>query len=249
MPNLSIKMVNNPSLSNTPNKYVFHVPPKTTKHEIREHLSKLYGFDIIKMSTVNYDGKVVKQQVKKSQRYYQGKAYKRVECVIATELLENPWLPRVREPKPERFTYKQPRKQQQPWLTLLEKLEAKRAWHVEANRRAKVIFDEKQAVAIARQQQKIENRKLRMAKELEKDANAAADQRARKAKKASDRAAKLALRETEAKKVAKAKARSLASDAQDEFAPDVEQMKIDHGLAPKPEGGAGEASGEGESNK
>lgn len=229
MPNLAIKLVNNPSLSNTPNKYVFHCPPRTTKHELREHLSKIYGFDIIKISTVNYDGKVIKKIFKRTQRYYQQKAYKRVEVVIATDLLESPWLPRIRPPKPERFT-KAVKKPGQPWLTLLEKLEAKRAWHTEANRRSKVLFDEKQAAAIVRQEKKAENRKLRMEQELEKDASTAADQRARKLKKATDRAAKLAARAVVAKKRGKSSWKESSTDA----APDIEQMKIDQGLVPKP---------------
>ena len=40
------------------NQFVFKVEPKMTKHELREYLTKLYGLNVRKINTMNYDGKL-----------------------------------------------------------------------------------------------------------------------------------------------------------------------------------------------
>ena len=58
--------------------YVFRVPPSTTKLEIKDYLEKIYGLDVKKVTTVNYDGKVKVRNGKK----YQQKAYKRATITL-----------------------------------------------------------------------------------------------------------------------------------------------------------------------
>ena len=38
-------------------KVVFKVAPSMTKHEIKEYLTKVYGVDVKKVNTMNYEGK------------------------------------------------------------------------------------------------------------------------------------------------------------------------------------------------
>ncbi|TYZ63434.1 hypothetical protein PybrP1_007293 [[Pythium] brassicae (nom. inval.)] len=39
------------------NQYVFRVEPNYTKHDIKEYLTKVYGLPVIKVNTMNYEGK------------------------------------------------------------------------------------------------------------------------------------------------------------------------------------------------
>eukprot|EP00588_Corethron_pennatum_P014816 CAMPEP_0194279638 /NCGR_PEP_ID=MMETSP0169-20130528/14044_1 /TAXON_ID=218684 /ORGANISM="Corethron pennatum, Strain L29A3" /LENGTH=92 /DNA_ID=CAMNT_0039024087 /DNA_START=114 /DNA_END=392 /DNA_ORIENTATION=- len=41
----------------TPAKAVFRVLPRMTKHEVKEYLTKIYKLPVVKVNTVNYDGK------------------------------------------------------------------------------------------------------------------------------------------------------------------------------------------------
>lgn len=42
----------------------FRVPPKMTKHEIREYLTKIYDLPVRKVNTMNYEGKRKRMQWK-----------------------------------------------------------------------------------------------------------------------------------------------------------------------------------------
>ena len=60
MPRETVKLVNEPlteQLDATRTKYTFHVPPHMTKHDIKEYLTKIYCMDVVKVNTVNYEGK------------------------------------------------------------------------------------------------------------------------------------------------------------------------------------------------
>ena len=39
-----------------PNQKAFTCDPRTTNHEIKEYLTKIYGLDVVKVHTSNYDG-------------------------------------------------------------------------------------------------------------------------------------------------------------------------------------------------
>lgn len=64
-----------------PNQKAFIVAPKTTKHEIKEYLTKVYGMDVRKVTTANYDGKV-KRAGRNYAHVYREKAYKKAIVTI-----------------------------------------------------------------------------------------------------------------------------------------------------------------------
>ena len=45
-------------LSDTRRKYTFRVHPSKTKHEIKDYLQCIYGVKVLKVNTMNYQGKV-----------------------------------------------------------------------------------------------------------------------------------------------------------------------------------------------
>lgn len=45
------------AMENYPARAVFRVSPKMTKHEIKEHLTKIYQLPVKKVNTMNYLGK------------------------------------------------------------------------------------------------------------------------------------------------------------------------------------------------
>lgn len=61
----------------TPAYATFRVPPKMTKHEIREYLTKIYDLPVRKVNTMNYEGKRKKIQYKGGIAYYKYKDFKK----------------------------------------------------------------------------------------------------------------------------------------------------------------------------
>lgn len=59
MPSTIIRLTGEALRERDPNRlqYVFKVPPKMTKPEIKEYLQKIYGMDVKKVNTTNYEGK------------------------------------------------------------------------------------------------------------------------------------------------------------------------------------------------
>ena len=60
-----------------PNKGVFRVDPKMTKHEVKEYLTKVYNLPVRKVNTVNYEGKLKTGSQRHRGAYYRTKAYKK----------------------------------------------------------------------------------------------------------------------------------------------------------------------------
>mmetsp|Transcript_4385 Transcript_4385/g.5085 ORF Transcript_4385/g.5085 Transcript_4385/m.5085 type:complete len:88 (+) Transcript_4385:180-443(+) len=60
------------------NKYVFQVPPSFTKLEIKEYLKKIYGMEVKRVTTVNYDGKVKRRGA----TFYKRPAYKKATVYL-----------------------------------------------------------------------------------------------------------------------------------------------------------------------
>ena len=47
---ISVRMKKNPPMA------ILEVPPKMTKHEVKEYLTKIYEVDVIKVATANFVG-------------------------------------------------------------------------------------------------------------------------------------------------------------------------------------------------
>ena len=60
-----------------PNKGVFRVDPKMTKHEVKEYLTKVYNLPVRKVNTINYEGKLKTGSQRHRGAYYRTKAYKK----------------------------------------------------------------------------------------------------------------------------------------------------------------------------
>ncbi|CCI10101.1 unnamed protein product [Albugo candida] len=57
-PNMAITfMGKNPRNKSHSNQYVFRTEPNYTKHDIKEYLTKVYNLPVIKVATMNYEGK------------------------------------------------------------------------------------------------------------------------------------------------------------------------------------------------
>lgn len=55
-PNLYMRLISYlPDLKPRP-QAVFYVPPKMTKFEVKEYLTKIYSCDVLKVNTANYLG-------------------------------------------------------------------------------------------------------------------------------------------------------------------------------------------------
>jgi len=63
-------------------KYVFQVPPSITKLEIKEYLTKIYGMNVKKVTTVNYDGKIKRR----GNTSYKRPAYKKATVILHTPI-------------------------------------------------------------------------------------------------------------------------------------------------------------------
>ena len=60
-----------------PNKGVFKVDPKMTKHEVKEYLTKIYNLPVVKVNTINYEGKLKTGSQRVRGAYFRTKAYKK----------------------------------------------------------------------------------------------------------------------------------------------------------------------------
>ena len=57
-PNMAVTLMKRETNSRYhPNDVVFKVDPKFTKHDIKEYLTKIYGLNVQKVNTMNYEGK------------------------------------------------------------------------------------------------------------------------------------------------------------------------------------------------
>ena len=56
------------------NKFVFIIPPRMSKWELKQILTKVYDVDVLKINVANYDGKIQKWQ---RQHIYKEKDYKK----------------------------------------------------------------------------------------------------------------------------------------------------------------------------
>jgi len=65
-----------------PSKLLFRVPVKSNKIMIKHYLSSIYGLDITKVNTVNYDGKRKRIWAKRGE-WYQKPGYKKAIVTIA----------------------------------------------------------------------------------------------------------------------------------------------------------------------
>jgi large subunit ribosomal protein L23 len=58
MPTMPMTMVSaRPATETTPLYAIFRTPPRMTKHEIKEYLTKIYDLPVRKVNTMNYEGK------------------------------------------------------------------------------------------------------------------------------------------------------------------------------------------------
>lgn len=57
-PQFAMTMVRRVSATQAPNNFVFRVDPKMTKPEIKQYLERIYGVNVQRVATVNYEGKV-----------------------------------------------------------------------------------------------------------------------------------------------------------------------------------------------
>ena len=48
-------------LMHAKNQYVFHVDPRANKSQIREAVEEMFKVTVVKVNTMNYDGKVVRR--------------------------------------------------------------------------------------------------------------------------------------------------------------------------------------------
>ena len=54
-PNLYMRLVS-VQLNKSPPLAILYVPPKMTKHEVKEYLTKIYDVNVIKVNTANFLG-------------------------------------------------------------------------------------------------------------------------------------------------------------------------------------------------
>jgi large subunit ribosomal protein L23 len=78
MPTMPMMMVSARSATATNPAYAtFRVPPKMTKHEIREYLTKIYDLPVRKVNTMNYDGKRKRVQSRAGIAFFKYKDFKK----------------------------------------------------------------------------------------------------------------------------------------------------------------------------
>jgi large subunit ribosomal protein L23 len=78
MPTMPLMMVSAKSATAVNPAYAtFRTPPRMTKHEIKEYLTKIYNLPVRKVNTMNYDGKRKRVLSKGGVAYYKYKDFKK----------------------------------------------------------------------------------------------------------------------------------------------------------------------------
>jgi large subunit ribosomal protein L23 len=78
MPNMPLTMVSaRSSTATTPAYATFRTPPRMTKHEIKEYLTKIYDLPVRKVNTMNYEGKRKRIISRAGIAYYKYKDFKK----------------------------------------------------------------------------------------------------------------------------------------------------------------------------
>jgi large subunit ribosomal protein L23 len=78
MPTMPMTLVSAKSATAVNPAYAtFRVPPRMTKHEIREYLTKIYELPVRKVNTMNYDGKRKRLLSQAGIIYYKYKDFKK----------------------------------------------------------------------------------------------------------------------------------------------------------------------------
>ena len=78
MPNMPLMLVSAKSATAVNPAYAtFRTPPKMTKHEIKEYLTKIYQLPVRKVNTMNYDGKRKRILSQAGVAYFKYKDYKK----------------------------------------------------------------------------------------------------------------------------------------------------------------------------
>jgi large subunit ribosomal protein L23 len=78
MPTMPLTLVSARSATETfPAFATFRTPPKMTKHEIKEYLTKIYNLPVRKVNTMNYEGKRKRFLSKYGVMYYKYKDFKK----------------------------------------------------------------------------------------------------------------------------------------------------------------------------
>jgi large subunit ribosomal protein L23 len=78
MPTMPLAMVSAKSATESVPAYAtFRVPPRMTKHEIKEYLTKIYDIPVRKVNTMNYEGKRKKLISRSGMVYFKYKDFKK----------------------------------------------------------------------------------------------------------------------------------------------------------------------------
>jgi large subunit ribosomal protein L23 len=78
MPTMPMTMVSAKSATAVNPAYVtFRTPPRMTKHEIKEYLTKIYNLPVRKVNTMNYDGKRKRLMSRAGVAYFKYKDFKK----------------------------------------------------------------------------------------------------------------------------------------------------------------------------
>jgi large subunit ribosomal protein L23 len=78
MPTMPLMMVSAKSATAVNPAYAtFRTPPRMTKHEIKEYLTKIYNLPVRKVNTMNYDGKRKRVLSKGGVAYFKYKDFKK----------------------------------------------------------------------------------------------------------------------------------------------------------------------------
>jgi large subunit ribosomal protein L23 len=64
-----------------PNQHIFRVEPSCTKHDIKEYLQKIYNLPVVKVNTMNYEGKF--KRALQGRRVYKEKDWKKAIVTLA----------------------------------------------------------------------------------------------------------------------------------------------------------------------
>ena len=89
MPSMPMMMVSAKNATAThPATAIFRVPPKMTKHEIKEYLTKIYDLPVKKVNTMNYMGKRKTVRGTRSVVYYKYKDFKKAIVSFDRSLLD-----------------------------------------------------------------------------------------------------------------------------------------------------------------
>mmetsp|Transcript_16583 Transcript_16583/g.21577 ORF Transcript_16583/g.21577 Transcript_16583/m.21577 type:complete len:114 (-) Transcript_16583:308-649(-) len=78
MPTMAMTLVSaRNGTARKPATAIFRVEPRMTKHEVKEHLTKIYGLPVKNVNTVNFDGKRKRIVGKRSIAYSKYPDFKR----------------------------------------------------------------------------------------------------------------------------------------------------------------------------